>query len=509
MKWIYCISLICVLSSCSNFLDDYSQDLVIPQSVSDFDELLLGNGYLPRKQVSELRAGGLTWWVHLLDDDVNTVTEASALRGLFDMDSHYFGYTTWQFEVGRSYDQLNLRDDNGDWDELYKRINSLNIILEEIENIPQDIEKDRKDAYRIKGEAHFLRAQFYLTLVNLYAPMYNPNTAERTLGVPLKLTSFVEHDNKKEAQFERASVASVYAQIIKDLEKSVENFDQGSKNKGSYRSSKEAAMLLLSRTHLYMQDWVNAKTWGMRVIESKGSLQNYAFIAEDEVVIGESNDEILFAQGPLNVQNMFTARGGDFCVTADLYHSYADEDYRKSLYFSKSSFTDSIAIGRKFKKELHISPVSDLFLLRTSEAYLNTIEALAMNGDIQQAKELLTTFRSYRMSSPEVNSATEEELVSKIREERRKEFCFEGHRWFDLRRYAQANKHMFNKEIIRSFTSYNWNDKNKAVKVELYKLNSGDLAYTFAIPKLVVDFDRGLPNNERELRKPFQENKLN
>lgn len=509
MKWIYCISLICVLSSCSKFLDDYSQDLVIPQSVSDFDELLLGNGYLHRKQVSELRAGGLIWWLQILDDDSNTVTEASAVRGLFEMDSYYYGYTTWQFEVGRSYDQLSLRDDNADWDDLYKRINSLNIILEEIENMPQDNESDKKDAHRIKGEAQFLRAQFYLTLVNLYAPMYNPNTANNILGVPLKLTSFVEHDNSKEAQFERASVASVYTQIIKDLEESVVNFEQGSKNKGTYRASKEAAMLLLSRVYLYTQDWAKAKELGLRVIDSNGSLQNYAFIAEDEVAISENNDEIIFTQGPLNVQNMFTARGGDFCVTKELYDTYSTNDYRKALFFNKSSFTDSIAISRKFKKELHISPVSDLFLLRTSEAYLNTIEALAMIGEVQQAKDLLATFRTYRMSDPIINSTSEEELIAEIREERRKEFCFEGHRWFDLRRYAQANKHSFNKEIIRSFTVYNWNDKNKAIKVELYKLNVDDLAYTFAIPKLVIDFDRGMPNNERELRKTFQENKLN
>lgn len=37
------------------------------------------------------------------------------------------------------------------------------------------------------------------------------------LGVPLKLTYYVEHDKDKETQFERTPVAKVYEQIVKDL----------------------------------------------------------------------------------------------------------------------------------------------------------------------------------------------------------------------------------------------------------------------------------------------------
>lgn len=34
-----------------------------------------------------------------------------------------------------------------------------------------------------------------------------------------------------------------------------------------------------------------------------------------------------------------------------------------------------------------------------------------------------------------------EDLVNLIRDERRRELCFEGHRWFDLRRYAVNPKY--------------------------------------------------------------------
>ena len=41
----------------------------------------------------------------------------------------------------------------------------------------------------------------------------------------------------------------------------------------------------------------------------------------------------------------------------------------------------------------------------------------------------------------EVNALSGEELVRFIREERRRELCLEGHRWFDLRRYKVAEKY--------------------------------------------------------------------
>ena len=46
LQIIYIGILILFCSSCSGFLDDYSQDLATVQSWKDLDELLLGDGYL-------------------------------------------------------------------------------------------------------------------------------------------------------------------------------------------------------------------------------------------------------------------------------------------------------------------------------------------------------------------------------------------------------------------------------------------------------------------------------
>ena len=44
MKNIIYIAILILFTGCGNFLDEYSQDLVVPKTVSDLNEVLLGNG---------------------------------------------------------------------------------------------------------------------------------------------------------------------------------------------------------------------------------------------------------------------------------------------------------------------------------------------------------------------------------------------------------------------------------------------------------------------------------
>lgn len=57
------------------------------------------------------------------------------------------------------------------------------------------------------------------------------DNAATDLGVPLKLTYYVEHDKDKETQFERTPVAKVYEQIVKDLKESVDCFTKSPQTK--------------------------------------------------------------------------------------------------------------------------------------------------------------------------------------------------------------------------------------------------------------------------------------
>ncbi len=500
---ILLILIVAALSGC-NYLGQYSQDLVVAKSVTDFDEVLLGDVYIPSKtEVKELAYGDAGWWLHILDDDINTVAAPTATSRSWNyaMKQSYFGYTTWQMEVGRNYDKNNLSKDDDLWNDLYRRINVTNIILDEIEDISVQSEEERLAGLRIRGEARFLRAQFYFMLVNIYADMYRPENAATTPGVPLKLTSYVEHDKDKDSQFERTPVAQVYEQIVTDLTASVDYFTQSPQTRSFYRASKEAAQLLLSRVYLYMQDWENARQVAGELLKSKPTLKHYANLNDEEEIISRKNPEILFSQGSLNLQNVFTAEGGDFCLSADLYSLYEDTDYRKTLFFTQT-LNDSIALGRKYKRGLHQSYVSDLYLLRTSEAYLNIAEACAMLGQNQEASDWLNLFREHRIAGWQNTTYGPAEIIEEVRKERRKELCLEGHRWFDLRRQAVCAKAPSAKPLTRMFAVYDYDNKMIFMHTAEYELAVGDPAYTFAIPKSVLEFDVDMTDNIRPIRKP-------
>ena len=520
MKKITFITLLfaLVLGGC-NYLEDYSQSQTLVKSVADLDEVLLGEVYMPSKSgVKHLYQGDLGWWLQVLDDDINTVSwnkETSTLEAgaivddyaYLPMDNNIYGYTTWQREVGRSYDETLSNADDALWTSFYRRINICNIILSEIEKLDPPTDEEVAAALRVRGEAHAMRAYYYFYLVNIYADAYKPGTAETTLGVPLKLTEYVEHDKEKDTQFDRAPISDIYAQIVEDLNIALSYLEQSPQPSSYYRISEKAARLLLSRVYLYMQDWDNARIEAGKVLEDNDiSLWSYGGdLKVGESLISRDNPEILFSQGSLNVQNYMRAKVGDFCISQDLYSLYDDDDYRKTKFFEINKNTDSVALSSKFQRGTTIlSYVSDLYLLRSSEAYLNMAEACAECGGEYETEALryLNEFCRYRYRNYNAKTYTGDELINQIRTERRKEFCVEGQRWFDLRRYAVNDFHPYKRTIDRVYSVHNVG--GTVLRNETYRLEIDDPNYTFSIPKTVQEFDKvPMPDNMRVDKSPI------
>ena len=90
------------------------------------------------------------------------------------------------------------------WDDTYDDINRVNEIIDKVPNVA-DLEAGEKD--EILGEAYFLRALDYHSLVRLWGG--------GTEGVPLRLTPVASAAEAN--QIERATLADTYAQILADL----------------------------------------------------------------------------------------------------------------------------------------------------------------------------------------------------------------------------------------------------------------------------------------------------
>lgn len=502
-----------MLTGCSDFLSEYSQDMIVAKKVEHFNEVLLGEVYLP-SQIREWGVSGtaVAGFLNILDDDVNT-GRGKGIVGSNQMSQAWgqtvaptFGYYAWQLEVGQNFNGTYTAADDATWNDLYHRINIINVILDEIVDLPHKTDEEEALYWRVQGEAHFERAWFYFLLSNLYGKPYAPNAADTLLSVPLKLTPYVEHDKDKPTQFQRASARAVYAQIVDDLKKSVSYLTRSPQNEDymGYRASKEAAQLLLSRVYLYMQDWLNAAALADSVIASHNfRLSGLSSLAVGSYFLSDENPEIIHSQGSnyLATRSVFDGGPGDYCVSRELYDLYdAENDKRFAVFFKVNSVTDSIGLSSKYERGSIRSHVSDVFTLRMSEAYLNKAEACAMIPErVNEANEALADLRRNRITGYEHTVLSGRELVDEVRLERRKELCFEGHRWFDLRRYSVCETYPYKRRIVHALNVCG--DNIDYLYTRLYVLEEDDFAYVFRIPKSTIDFDDvPMVDNYREAR---------
>src|SRR5690606_539562 len=101
----------------------------------------------------------------------------------------------------------------------------------------------------------------------------------------------------------------------------------------------------------------------------------------------------------------------------------------------------STADGRWYGNLYYRSPATDpAYVIRMAELYLTRAEARARQGGADKlagAKDDLQAVRSRAGLGP-AGASTQDELLLAIENERRMEFAFEPHRWFDLVRTGRA-----------------------------------------------------------------------
>lgn len=500
-----------VLSGCSDYLEEYSQDTAYIKTYTDLDELLLGDCYLPKEAHAHLGQtyGDETWaypYIHLMCDELQeNITTPTTTSQLWSAPEKYYGYYTWQQQVGINPDGTEIRSEDLDWQNLYYRINIANMVIVDIDRLPAEKPNDVLEKNRIKGEAYFLRAAYYFALVNLYGVPYNPQSAKTDLAVPLKTTEYIE-----DKIYTRNTVEEVYQQIISDL-KQAQSLLAGTTRKSYYHADQNAAGLLLSRVYLYMQDYDNCIHCVKDVLGRKSDLQDLNTMSLNYFLDTEL-DEIIFDMGNGGLRYSVSDSHQGFGISDDLYALYDDDNDLRKTYFVKynqlSRYPEYVKGGTN-TDDFGRQSLSANFLMRTAELYLNAAEACALNNNDNDAKSYLNTLRSHRIDAAaytDVNLAGDA-LIDYIRDERARELCLEGHRWFDLRRYSVNERRPYTKAIRHSYTiwesefSYEvWTYVSVPKQTKWYELTPGDQALTLTIPREVISFNIGMPNNPRPAR---------
>ncbi|MBE5033406.1 RagB/SusD family nutrient uptake outer membrane protein [Gallalistipes aquisgranensis] len=475
--WIAGVALL-VFSSCGDFLSKNATNQVFVTSIEDVNELILGEGYmdatrpsrsatLSATHVQGIAIGG---WIHVMDDDSKENGWMSARLSYNYWISGLGPFHGWQMDPFIGSTPPFVPYDDRCWSRLYDFINSMNVIIFELD---ENYAGERRYP-ALKGEALFLRALYYYYLVNVYAVPYRVSSASTDPGVPIKLSEMVEDKN-----YSRNSVASVYETIVTDLKEAVRLLD-GVTQESIYRPNQTAARLLLSRVYLYMSKYAECVEQCDEILRAGGySLLDYTTLGAEDDRISFDSPETIFSNGQYRIETIFRSKsvktggtstgsypqmgnGFNFKASDALIAAFDQENDTRFGIFEKidrSSLSQHPVIGYypTFKCYDNTKrPISDCCLFRWPEVLLNKAEALALQGGSDNESEAASTISSLRAkrfvaSYNSTVTATGDDLIRLIRDERRRELCFEGHRWFDLRRYAVNERLPYDEPIHHAY----------------------------------------------------------
>ena len=495
------------LTACSDFLEPDSESEFVPEDATSLNELLLGEAY----QRNDM--DGFNIYLGLLDDDVEAAPYQLPNEG-FDGNLYLASYS-WQPDMYKMMEEANAGHINI-YERYYEVILGANAVLDYIPSVNDSEENINK----VKAQAYALRGFYYFNLVNIYGQPYNVNPD--ALGVPLKLNSGIE---ESQDYLKRKSVSEVYDQILSDLhtaESAYLSLPESEQWSDNYRTSLPMVQLMLSRTYLYMENWAKAAEYAKLVMDNKQfkliDLNDVPLNGTDEegkpvrnyyVFPTYKSSETIWPYG--NVKDMFewthkeansqnSNTGGKmhayFQASEELLNTYVDYDLRLNRYIVQAPVGSSselmhMAFGKVYVGTSYYLPQNAVGVfgrcLRLSEAYLNYAEAKAMLGGegLGEATDALNALREKRFDPEDFETEefdSQEELVQFIRDERRRELCFEGHRWFDLRRWGMPA------------ITHKWHDDSESTSS--YRLEEGDLLYTLPIPDEAMNMNSSLEQNE-------------
>lgn len=450
------------LCSCSDFLNQESQDEVIVHSVSDFSELLLGSGY--PKPIGSASLYAAMW---VLDDDYQLSDNS-----MYD-DEDYVGATgafalyTWQPNMWQDAN-LSATYFTDPYSATYERIMGVNAVLDGIDDATGSaIERDQ-----VKAEALALRGYYYYMLVNLFAEPYCVNSA--ALGVPLKLTANTETNGRP-----RATVRQVYDQILEDLTGAAELFSKYEKRRGSYRINLPAVEILLTRVYLQMERWEDVVDAATFAIETGGAVTNYSSFTTYGSIASYDFSEVEWLYG--NGLRPCTLSG--MVASAELVSLFANNDKRKTKWIQSG-------YNNVHKHRLYNNKRTPTNTIRTSEAYVARAEANARLGNLTDALEDYNYLSSKRIASysyKTLDDIGEDNLLNEILNERRRELCFDEVRWFDLRRLGMP-------EITHRYKV------RKSNEWQTFTLNERDPLYTLPLPNEAILQNNQLTQNSSALQ---------
>ena len=438
-----------VMVACSESFLDIKPDkkLVVPSTLDDLQALLdyfdVHNSNMPG--MGELSSDDY----YILYDRWNTMSSPYMKNGYI-----------WAKEINEGSTSI-------DWNNRYHQIFYVNYVLEGLDKTDRADDPARYD--HMKGTALFYRAHAYYQLAQVFCSPFDKSAANDGYGLPLRLTSDLN------VHVGRATVKETYERMVTDLLEALDLLPVSDPYKT--RPVKAAASALLSRVYLTMQEYDKSLTFAEAALGAGNELINFNTLKPSaSYPMEQFNSEVIFHSQMTRYTPLTNSR---LITDSTLYRWFANEDIRKAAWFKPLSG------GYTFKGS-YCGSLQIFNGLGIDECYLAKAECLARKGSVAEAistlNELLVT-RYKNGSYVPVSVTNQQQALSIILKERRKELLFRGIRWTDLRR--------LNLDPSTATTIY------RNLNGTIYKLEPNSPNYTLPIADDVIQLS-DIPQNIRQ-----------
>ncbi|MEO5683431.1 MAG: RagB/SusD family nutrient uptake outer membrane protein [Chitinophagaceae bacterium] len=355
------------------------------------------------------------------------------------------------------------------WAQVYATINNSNIFLDGMASGGSAVVGTALAANYI-GEAKFIRAASYFTLLQFYARPYADGNGSK-LGVPLRLTGI---KGTGASDLVRSTVADVYAQILKDLNEAETGVPLSytgatAAYNNTTRVHRNTVIAFKTRVYLSMQKYAEVVTEANKIVSATAPFVATSGVAHAlqaniaTVFTAYTTTESILSMPMTNTAGDFPgtqnqlgyyfsptgANGGvgngefalnDLGIIADA--GWSATDARRTNFVLKSG-TGAATRYWLTKYKTGVNFTDYVPVIRYAEVLLNLAEAKvrSTNSVDAQAIALLNAVRNRSDAAKTFTAAdfaTSADLANAILKERRIEFLGEGLRNGDLMRLLQT-----------------------------------------------------------------------
>lgn len=416
-------------SSCEKLLETDLNDRIPNESAisSTRDLQLVLNGAYDGLQSGSVLGGNPVIYAELLADDAIVGNEQKLNR---------FG----KYEIYTMTSSPQITEIASFWSSAYAAVNRANNVIYAIDESIVDDSEFETNKDRLKGEALFIRAVAHFELVRFFAKPYDVENigGNSQLGIPYRLKPSFHPDSLAAP---RESVETVYANIIADLQESKVLLESAGVMTSNSAASAMSATAMLARVCFFSGNYTLAAQYANEVITS-----TYYELSDDVTEVfklsgNQNNSEVIFQLVNIETDNSNSlidafARSKNplFQTTKSLYDMYSANDTRRSLlnkyfviYYIKK-YDEAIEDG--------VSQPLNRVYIRLAEMHLIRAEAVLLAGG--NATDAFDSYNALRMRAYGTNYVPEtvalNDLLDSVRNERRRELCFEGDRYHNLKR---------------------------------------------------------------------------